>query len=97
MLVEFRTGQPLLIIIVAGAVLLHIGNACQFFLRLPLRVTNNRIGCDSEGHRPEPFLFSSCGYVSDLGADTFRRIAMHHKGVAAFADHSLAASDSPPA
>src|SRR6476646_7605463 len=86
MLVEFRTGQPLLIIVVAGGGLLHIGNACQFVLRLPLRVTNNRIGGDNEGHRPKSLPFSSLGHVSDLGTDTIRRIPMHHEGVAAFAD-----------
>src|SRR4029077_19796383 len=89
MLVEFRTGEPLLIIVVAGGALLHVGDACQFFLRLPLRVANNRIGSDSEGHTPKPFLLSSLGHVSDLGADTIGRISMHHKGVAPFADQLL--------
>src|SRR6478736_4476982 len=89
MLVEFRTGQPLLIIVVAGGGLLHIGNACQFLLRFLLCVTNNRIGGDTEGHRPKSLPFSSLGHLGDLGADTIRRISMHHKGVAAFADQLL--------
>src|SRR4029077_9092616 len=32
MLVKLCAGQPLLIIVVAGGGLLHVGNACQFFL-----------------------------------------------------------------
>src|ERR1700724_802455 len=89
LLVEFRTGQPLLIIVVAGGGMLHIYNACQFLLRFFLRVTNNRISGDSERHRSKSFPLSSLGHVSNLGMDTIRRISMHHECVAAFADQLL--------
>jgi hypothetical protein len=39
MLVESRTGQPLLIVVVAGGGLLHIGNACQFSFCATLSVS----------------------------------------------------------
>src|SRR5260370_40750129 len=88
-LVKLCAGQPLLIIVVASVGLLHVGNACQVSPRFLFGVTNNRIGSDSESHRTETFLFSSLGHVRDLGADTIRRISMHHKGVAAFTDQFL--------
>src|SRR6266436_7103100 len=86
MLVKLCAGQPLLIIVVAGGGLLHVGNACQFSLRFLFGITNNRIGSDSESHRTETFLFSSLRHVSDFRADTIGRISMHDKGITAFSD-----------
>ena len=86
MLIELCPGQPLLVIVVTGSGLFHVGNACQLSLRLLFGITNNRVGGHAEGHRTEPFLFSSLGHVSDLGTDTIGRISMHNKGIAAFTD-----------
>src|SRR4029077_17634554 len=59
MLIKLRAGQPLLVIVVTGSGLFHVGNACQLSLRLLFGITNNRVGGHAEGHRTEPFLFSS--------------------------------------
>ena len=81
-LLQLRIGQPLLVILVAGGVLLHVGDAGRFLLRFLLGFADDSVGGDAELHARQIFALAALGHIADFFADARGRIAVHHEGIA---------------
>src|SRR6185437_10202362 len=88
-LLQLRVGQPLLIVLVTGGILLDVGNPPYFFLGLALAVSNNRVGSHTKLHGRQPPALATRREIPYLFPDFFRRIAVHHVGVTLLRDQVL--------
>src|SRR5262249_43351627 len=88
-LFQLRIGQPLLVILVAGGILLDVSDATQFLLGFGFAVAHDGVRGYAEFERRQVPLRAALRQVANLFANPWRGVAMHHVSVALLRDQVL--------
>jgi hypothetical protein len=76
----------LLVIREPQGILLHIGNAFKFALRIRFRLAHDGVARNSKLHRRQAEPLASLAHVGDLRRHIFWRVTMHHIRIALLRD-----------